>query len=284
MGFGDFSLSMLMRDTIEKLVIQTVESVRPRYRYAVVNTIDRVNYKCTVTYNGETNPVEVSMGSTQPSIVGQTVRIEGIGTDKFITEVIGNSEFSVPTGVVLEFGGTVVPAGFLMADGASKLVASYPDLFDIIGYTYGGSGLNFNIPNRKGRVGVGRDTAQTEFNTLAETGGAKTHVLSVAELAWHNHDQFPHNHTQDAHNHTQYSHGHTGTRTTDAGLEQYGAGIPPHNSTPGVGSVLIGETTALNVAATAVNQAATAVNQATGNNVAHNNLQPYITLNYIIKT
>lgn len=38
-----------------------------------------------------------------------------------------------------------------------------------------------------GRVPVGIDTGQTEFNTVEETGGAKTHQLSVAELASHSH-------------------------------------------------------------------------------------------------
>jgi microcystin-dependent protein len=36
--------------------------------------------------------------------------------------------------------------------------------------------------------------------------------------------------------------------------------------------------------ATAVNQATTATNQNTGGGAAHNNLQPYIVVNYIIKT
>jgi microcystin-dependent protein len=42
-------------------------------------------------------------------------------------------------------------------------------------------------------------------------------------------------------------------------------------------------TTATNIATTATNQVATAVNQNTGGGSAHNNLQPYLVLNYIIK-
>lgn len=38
-----------------------------------------------------------------------------------------------------------------------------------------------------GRVIVGVDTSQTEFNTLGQTGGEKTHVLTVAEMPSHNH-------------------------------------------------------------------------------------------------
>ena len=36
-------------------------------------------------------------------------------------------------------------------------------------------------------VAVGKDTTQTEFNTVGKTGGAKTHLLSTAEMAQHTH-------------------------------------------------------------------------------------------------
>lgn len=90
MGLADFAFSLQMRDTIQRLMRESIDTLRPRYRYATVNTIDRATRKCTVTFNGETNPVIVNMGSIQPAAVNQIVRIEGIGTDKFITDVIGD--------------------------------------------------------------------------------------------------------------------------------------------------------------------------------------------------
>lgn len=41
----------------------------------------------------------------------------------------------------------VIPAGFLIADGRSLKKSEYPELFNVLGYVYGGSGENFNIPN-----------------------------------------------------------------------------------------------------------------------------------------
>lgn len=38
-----------------------------------------------------------------------------------------------------------------------------------------------------GRVPVGKDTSQTEFNTIGKTGGAKTHTLTINEMPSHNH-------------------------------------------------------------------------------------------------
>lgn len=46
-------------------------------------------------------------------------------------------------------------------------------------------------PHGPGRLEVGLDAAQAEFDTLDETGGAKTHALTVAELAAHPHDYNP---------------------------------------------------------------------------------------------
>lgn len=93
MGMGDFAFSLQMRDTIRRMMKEAIDTDRPRYRYAIVNTIDRVARKCTVTFNGETNPVIVNMGAIQPKAVGQTVRVEGIGTDKYISDVIGDPWF-----------------------------------------------------------------------------------------------------------------------------------------------------------------------------------------------
>ena len=41
--------------------------------------------------------------------------------------------------------------GWLLCDGTSYSVSDYPNLFNVIGYTFGGSGDNFNVPNYKGK-------------------------------------------------------------------------------------------------------------------------------------
>jgi microcystin-dependent protein len=64
----------------------------------------------------------------------------------------------MPSGVVLPFAGSSAPTGYLPCDGASLLVASYPDLFAAIGYTWGGGGANFNVPDLRGRTPIGSGT------------------------------------------------------------------------------------------------------------------------------
>ena len=54
----------------------------------------------------------------------------------------------LPIGAYLSYPSQkTIPAGFMIADGRSLKKAEYTELFDVIGYTYGGSGQNFNLPN-----------------------------------------------------------------------------------------------------------------------------------------
>jgi microcystin-dependent protein len=187
-----------------------------------------------------------------------------------------------PAGVISQFAGSAAPTGYLLCTGQSVSTTTYADLFAVIGYTYGGSGSSFTIPNLQNRVPVGKG-ADAEFDTLGETGGAKTHTLTTAEMPSHTHTQNSHNHTQDSHNHTQNSHSHSFPYNV-AVQSSFGDRALALGS-PGFGSVTTtGGTTATNQATTATNQATTATNQNTGGGGAHNNLQPYIVVNYIIKT
>lgn len=88
-----------------------------------------------------------------------------------------------PVGIVTQFAGATAPAGWLLCDGAAVSRTTYAALFAVIGTAYGvGNGSStFNLPNLKGRVPVGRDAAQTEFDVLGETGGAKTVKLTAAQ-------------------------------------------------------------------------------------------------------
>ena len=122
-----------------------------------------------------------------------------------------------------------------------------------------------------GRVLVGLDSGQTEFDTLEETGGAKTVTLTAAEMPQHTHVQNAHTHVQDSHTHTIPVGATDDTAApfdrADAGTNASGA-----NATTASGGTV------------ATNQNATAVNQNTGGGGAHANLQPYIVVNFWKRT
>ena len=130
-----------------------------------------------------------------------------------------------------------------------------------------------------GRVLVGQDAGQTEFDTVEETGGAKTVTLTSTEMPSHTHTQDAHTHTQNSHNHTQDAHTHNflpRSATTGAVSSIVTGTLDTSSTISGSNQPHIQSTTATNQAATAVNQNATATNQNTGGGAAHNNLQPYI--------
>jgi len=85
---------------------------------------------------------------------------------------------SLPIGSIIEYptsDPTKIPSGYLLCDGSEISRTEYPDLFDLIGTSFGaGNGTStFNLPNYKGRVSVGYDSNDTDFNSVGKTGGSK---------------------------------------------------------------------------------------------------------------
>lgn len=202
---------------------------------------------------------------------------------------VANIELLSPVGSIHQYSGSQAPQGYLLCQGQAVSRTVYAALFNVLGTTYGtGDGsTTFNVPNLLGRVPVGKADSGT-FTNLNATGGVESHTLSIPEMPSHTHIQNQHNHTQNSHNHSQNSHSHgirggymaptaqSGfTNTTAAAGGNYGF---VYNNPAGTS-----DATATNQATTATNQATTATNQNTGGGGAHNNLQPYNTVNYIIK-
>lgn len=82
------------------------------------------------------------------------------------------------------------PSGLLKCDGSSYLAADFPALFAVIGYTWGGSGANFNVPDLQGRAPIG-DGSGSGLSTriIGNVGGEESHTLSVAEMPSHVHTE-----------------------------------------------------------------------------------------------
>lgn len=191
---------------------------------------------------------------------------------------------SVPTGALLSFAGTTAPAQFLMCDGSAVSRTTYADLFAIIGTTYGaGNGTTtFNLPNPNGRVIAGKASSGT-FATLGSTGGYETHTLTSGEMPVHAHS-IDHDHAAFTSGDDSPDHSHSTALT-------YGA---THNSNGGyaVGAAVTTYWTAYFGSGGASTRHQHNINVpnytgASGNagsGSAHNNLQPYIVTNYIIKT
>ena len=193
-----------------------------------------------------------------------------------------------PPGVIVQWAGastSVAPLGWLLANGDQVLISQYTNLYNILtnsGTTFpygpntngsGGAGsTHFRLPNLAGRVPVGLDAGQTEFDTPGETGGAKTVTLDTTQIPSHQHG--PGTLGTD----TAGNHGHS--------VWSISANPASFNSPFGLGMTTATTSNADKITSTAgnhshaVNTGSTAVE---GGGLAHNNLQPYIVLNYIIK-
>jgi microcystin-dependent protein len=111
---------------------------------------------------------------------------------QYLTNVEG-----VNTGIVIPWGSTSVPSGFLECNGQSVSTSTYAALFAVIGYTYGGSGASFLLPDLTDRTVLSRSNNKA----LASTGGANTvaaggsvsgnaanTTLTTNEIAAHTHN------------------------------------------------------------------------------------------------
>lgn len=166
---------------------------------------------------------------------------------------------TLPAGAILPWPTNIAPANFLICDGAAVSRTTYAVLFATIGTTYGaGNGTTtFNIPNMVGKTIVGRDATDAQFDVLGETGGAKTHTLAESEMPSHKHTDTGHSHRQVI---TANS-GGPGIRwdyRQDGSAWSYDQGVDTWGSSANI--------------------------TYTGGSQPHNNLQPYVVANYIIKT
>ena len=177
----------------------------------------------------------------------------------------------VPVGMIMPFAGSVVPEGWLLCDGSAVSRTQYARLFQVIGTTYGaGDGsTTFNLPNLKGRVPVGLNTADTDFNTLGKTGGEKSVTLTVSQMPSHNHYTVI-NTTIDG----NHSHSYANANWYEV---PYLSGSQSYTFYSSAGSYY-STSTSLNHSHTI-----SGTTTSTGGGQAHNNLQPYLVVNYIIK-
>lgn len=157
--------------------------------------------------------------------------------------------------------------GYFACDGSILSQAAYPSLFSAIGtaYNIGGEGAgNFRIPDKRGRTPVGAGNGPgLSGRSLGQQVGEENHTLSTAELASHGHGV------------SDGGHGHsisgTAFNNQDIGFPRlsvgggnalYGGGFPNINADGSGANISI---------------------QATGSGSGHNNMQPSLVCNILIK-
>lgn len=196
-----------------------------------------------------------------------------------------------PTGGMVAWGTDTPPTDWLLCYGQAVSRATYADLFDVIATDFGvGDGATtFNLPDTRGRVLVGQDdmggsaaNRLTAANAIAVVGGASTHTLVTGEIPSHSHAH-THSHTHGTHEHNLMAAGYVANGVPKVHLDLTAVNTNANaDNNPGAT-----ETTnqAGTVTATTPTADATAASaHAAGGGGAHNIVQPYITVNWIIRT
>lgn len=182
------------------------------------------------------------------SVVGTTTT-QTLTNKTLTSPVLNNPSFNsgglAPVGSIMQFAGSTAPSGWLLCDGSAVGRVTYSALFGVISTTYGvgDNSTTFNVPNLKGKVVVGLDSTQTEFDTLAETGGAKTHThnssSTTGDSGSHQHSTTDHSHNTTDHSHNTADHSHyadhshsvnPGATTTDSSSHSHGGVTNNNNS------------------------------------------------------
>jgi len=223
-----------------------------------------------------------SSGGVNPNALNAPTPISKGGTNAVTAaaartnlDVYSTSESNAlnPTGEIKMWPTGTAPLGFLLCNGASLSTTTYSALFAVIGYTFGGSGSSFNLPNFRDKMPIG---AGATYAANA-SGGSKDAIL--------------------------VSHTHTAT----ANLNFSGSALPAHTHSALVqpnfdatngGGVLSGQsalkgfnTSTLPSAVVSVSAgtpsgtvSGTVTNSTAGVSPTDANLPPYLGIYFIIKT
>jgi microcystin-dependent protein len=99
-----------------------------------------------------------------------------------------NDGFAI-MGEVSLFAGNFAPAGWAIAAGQILPISAYPDLYNVLGVTYGGDGVNtFALPDLRGRSII---HATGNDYQLGDVVGEEQHTLLESEMATHMHSVVP---------------------------------------------------------------------------------------------
>lgn len=198
----------------------------------------------------------------------------------------------VPTGAILPYTGTTAPAGYLICDGAPYSRTTYAALWNVLRngttsspFGNGDGTTTFNVPNMQTEAPVGKAASGT-FATLGASSGTETVAVEARHLPTHTHA----GNTPSGGSHRHWASDadwDDGNWTGTTGNGQYhGMFADAGGYSENDPNKSVGRYTAYSDYGGNTHTHTYTTNTDGGNGTAptHNNLQPYLVLNFIIKT
>jgi len=141
---------------------------------ATFNTNGTTQFLSTITAPA----VSTILVNTSTANVSEIVNVSSINTRPIADYLV-----TVPTGTIISWAGNLlsganVPPGYLLCDGSFLEIAVFPQLYAVIGLTYGGGGGQFGIPDCRGKTMMGSLTVGTESIPVG-SGGQGTYAVSA---------------------------------------------------------------------------------------------------------
>ena len=169
-------------------------------------------------------------------------------------------------GTIIMWSGTWAPQYWMFCNGQTLQINQYQALFSIIGTTYGGNGTTtFQLPDLRGRVPAGANMGippTTAPNlTLGQNGGEQSVTLQATQIPSHTHS-------------LMVNSGEATTNVPTSAMTIAAPGAPSgRSSTPTYGFIASAANTAL---------APSSIGPNAGGSQPHDNMQPYMGINYLI--
>lgn len=158
-------------------------------------------------------------------------------------------------------------SGWLKCDGRLVSTSEFKELFEIVGYSFGGAGAEFRLPDFRGRVmGATGEGAGLTIRTLGQAVGAETHVLTEGEMPSHIHSGVTA--SNGSHTHT------TNATGGNLGLAKADGGNTVVETDASLGELNVWTTPVALSVDSAGGHAHTFTTSNAGSGEAHNNMQP----------
>jgi microcystin-dependent protein len=207
--------------------------------------LENVLYSNNITDGNKTyNPASIGYVNTQVEKIDLTSQLATIvSLQNQLNILIAKGARII--GSILTASILTTPQNYMLCNGASILTSEYPELFSLIGYNYGGSGSNFNIPSFRSVYPVGANNTQNNLpysnlmtgnNYLNSTSnyllsGSVSNFPNFSKMAPHTHDIIDNGHSHILYTNTQTP---TSIPNLNYNIKQSGSSYLSSKSTTGI--------------------------------------------------